>query len=152
MTDTYDSLRQRMLDGDTTITAAQLDKARRDDDYEQLQAEAADAAADREATAQRERDIATLREDVAAFDDTGFADMQLQYETAFNALRTLRQAMTAWNQQVGTLQRRAAILGVDDLTIPAELNGPFELDRLERDARSDHEPTEPHSRLYTGGQ
>jgi hypothetical protein len=31
----YDEVRERMLDGDTSITPAQLDKARRDDEHRQ---------------------------------------------------------------------------------------------------------------------
>ena len=43
MTTTYTDLRQRMIDGDNTITAVQLDKARRDEEFAALQARADEA-------------------------------------------------------------------------------------------------------------
>lgn len=140
MSDTYTDLRQRMIDGDATITAAQLDKARRDEEFAGLQAEADAAAEARTAEHERQAALAALKADAQALADKDFTELQKHYRTAVDSLRALRQGMAAFNRDQYRVQAEASrrLLDGEDFgqEIPAQLNAEFELDRLVNEAKS----------------
>lgn len=140
MTDTYTDLRQRMIDGDTTITAAQLDKARRDEEFANLQSEADAAAQARGAEQERKARLETLRADAQALGEKDFAELQKHYRTAVDSLRALRQGMADFNRDQYRIQAEVSrtLLEGEDFgqDIPAKLNPEFELDRLIAEAKS----------------
>lgn len=140
MSTTYTDLRQRMIDGDTTITAAQLDKARRDEEFAGLQAEAEAAARDRSAEQDRQARLDQLRADAVALAEKDFTTLQKHYRTAVDSLRALRQGMADFNRDQHRIQAEASrtLLDGEDFgqEIPAKVNPEFELDRLISEAKT----------------
>lgn len=148
MTTTYDDLRQRMIDGDSSITAAQLDKARQAAEFEHVQAEAARAATERVAEAERQAAIEQVRADYDEASTSSIEHLRAARRTALDALRDLRHGMVEHNARAFRIQQRVTALGVDGLPVLSRFNVEHEMDRLEREARSDGQVTPPYSRLH----
>jgi hypothetical protein len=140
MTTTYQDLRERFINGEGSVTAAELDKARRDAEFEGLQAEAANAAATRQAEADRQAQIKTLTADAQELTTRGLGDLQAHYRTAVDALRALRLGMKDHNRQVFALKATARRLDAEDIGLPADLNGDFEIDRLIAESKTNAVP------------
>jgi hypothetical protein len=106
-------LEAKILDGDTTVTAAALQKARAAVEFAELQHAADDrraatqAAADRQAT---EQDHRTQVADQAA----KLTTVQAAYTAAVDALRSLNHAVDAWQDNRHRLIRRGSELGLTD--------------------------------------
>ncbi|WP_148576055.1 hypothetical protein [Nocardioides caldifontis] len=137
MTTTYEDLRQRMLDGDDTITAAQLDKARRDAEFEELQRQAAEAATERTAEQQRQAAIEVLRGRAEVAQTSGLSEMQAAYRKALEALRALRAGMETYNAEAGAIAGIAKKLGASDVDTPRAFDVAHEMSRLAEQAKTD---------------
>lgn len=115
MTTTYDDLRQRMIDGDSTVTATALDKARRDSEFEALQREADDAASQREADAKHRAAVSELEADVRDATTSGLAELQTAYRQMVDAVTKLEQGLAARQDLRASLDARAKALNAREV-------------------------------------
>lgn len=144
---TYADLRQRVLDGDDSVTAAQLEKAKRDEDFAALRREAVVLAAERSAEEQRQIEVEQLHDRARAAATTGMTEMQAHYRNALEALRALRAGMVAYSTEVHAITQVTQQLGVTDIEIPRGFNIEHEIDRLVARTASRGVHHAPFSRL-----
>jgi hypothetical protein len=102
----YDELRDAYVNGDTSITPAQLEKARIADEMAALQAKRQRVAAEQQAQAEHDAAVEQLAADAAAA-ATGLAKLQDEYQASVLAIRALRQSITAWRAARAVLANRA---------------------------------------------
>lgn len=107
MRSTYEDLRQRFIAGKEDVTATQLDKARREAEFEVLQDQAAEAAAVREASDRRGRLVAELEADVEQARTEGMAELQAAYRVIVDATQALAEGLAARRQTRAALAVRA---------------------------------------------
>lgn len=112
---TYEELRQRVLDGDTSVTAAALEKARRDAEFAGLQGEAERLAAERAARAEQEAAVTELRAGVERLATTGLDDMRAAYRAFVSAAGALQRAVADWQASTTPLRAVANRLGAIDV-------------------------------------
>lgn len=148
MTASYADLRQRIIDGDDTITPAQLDSARRQAEFDQVQVEATEAARARTAEEQRQAEVARVRAEYDQARSESVEHLKASRRAALDALSALRHGMAEHNRRAHRIQREITKYGIDDLEVLSQFNIDMELDRLEREGRRDGLPTPPYSRLH----
>lgn len=112
-------LEERIVNGDTSINAAALAKARNAADFAEFQDEAARRRADHEATTERQRLEDEFRTEIAA-QAAQLASVQHAYDAAVNARRMFDQRIADWQDARRILQLRARTLGLTDV-VDAEL-------------------------------
>lgn len=149
-TPTYEELRQRLIDGDTTVTQSQLDTAwakhESQQRYAAIQSEAETAAEQRTAEEQRQAAIQTLRTRAEAANNASLTALQAAYRAALEGMRALRDGMQAYNTEAASIDRLAQELGAEDVTAPQTFSVDHELDRLDQQSRTDH----PHHKDTLG--
>ncbi len=111
MTSTYDNLREQILAGDTSITATQIDRARRDDDYERLRQEAGQRAAETAAETARQKAIANLQRRADKL--TVPRDLQAAYRRFVEAGQALTAGIDDHNNKIQALNAESKQLDAD---------------------------------------
>lgn len=114
--ESYESLRQRMLEGDTRVTPAQLDKARQAADHAALLEESARLKAERDQEWIRAARYAQALEDFEAdrkshLDGSSLAAGQKLYRDAVKAVRALNAGLLAYRADYDALVDQGTLLG-----------------------------------------
>jgi hypothetical protein len=117
-------LEQRVLDGDESVTAAALAKARDAAQLADLHDAAARRQADRDTAALRQATEDALRAEIRSHADR-LPSLRRAYATTVDALRDLSDQITDWQETRRTLEQQAKPLGLAadvDVALP-DLNG-----------------------------
>jgi hypothetical protein len=110
-TRTAEELEAAYVAGETTITMAQIDKARQTARFAELQAEAAEAQAYRDRVAALEADVEAFKADYAEFASADLSELRDLYNEAVMVIVELRSKVAERVDEQIAIQGRAGHLG-----------------------------------------
>lgn len=129
----YD-LEERVLEGDTDVTADDIETARKRLDFLGLRRKAAERAEAKQADAEHQKSVEAFEQQVAEFRGASLDDARKAYNVTVEAAKILHQLLTARQDRRRRLEVTGKKLGVDaKLGSPV---GPEYLDRAIAEAKA----------------
>lgn len=134
-------LEERVLDGDTDVTADDIETARKRLDFLGLRRKAAERAEAKQAEAEHQKRVEEFEQRVATFRGKDLDDARKAYRVTVEAAAILHQILTARQVQRSRLEVTGRKLGVEVKFGMSDSAGPEYVDQAITEAKTGRPPT-----------